>query len=129
MNTASNVTAESNQSLWFVVAAPLVWAGHFLASYFTAAVWCARYAGPDASLGSARVAIGVYTVVALAAIGLVAALAWRRYRYDDGEAPLDADTAAGRHRFVGSATLLLAALSALATVYSALAAVFVGSCH
>ncbi len=120
-------TAEGNQSLWFVVAAPLVWAGHFIASYFTAAVWCERYAGPDASLGGARVAIGVYTVLALAAIGLVAAFAWRRYRQGDDR--LDADTAMGRHRFVGSATLLLAALSALATVYSALAAVFVGSCH
>ncbi len=127
MSGASPVTAESNQSLWFVVAAPLVWAAHFLASYFTAAVWCARYAGPDASLGSARVAIGIYTAVALGAIGVVATLAWRRYRH--GDEALDADSAEGRHRFVGSSTLLLAALSALATVYSALAAVFVGSCH
>lgn len=122
-----SATAEDHQSLWFVVSAPLVWAGHFLASYATAAVWCARYAGPDASLGAARVAILAYTALALVAIGLVTTLAWKRFRHN--EHPLDADTAPGRHRFVGEAALLLAALSALATAYSALAAVFAGSCR
>lgn len=129
MSAAAHPTAEGNQSLWFVVAAPIVWAAHFLASYAAVAVWCARYASRDGSLGPVRVAVGLLTGLALGAIAAVAARAWRRYRHRDGREATDADTAEGRHRFVGSATLLLAALSAVATAYSAMAVALAGSCR
>ena len=44
---------------------PTIWAAHFLLCYVTAAIWCAKVAGPDGSLGGVRVAIAVYTVLAL----------------------------------------------------------------
>lgn len=126
---ASDDTREQNQSLWLLTAAPVVWAAHFVASYATAAVWCEKVAGRDGSLRGARVAIAAYTAVALAAIGAAARVAWGRYRYDHGAAPYDADTPAGRHRFLGFAGLLLAALSAVATLFAALAAALIGSCQ
>ena len=120
---------ESNQSLWFVIAAPLCWAAHFLVSYATVAVWCERYAGRDGSLYPARVAVAAFTAAALAGIGLIALAAWRRYQHGGGTEAFDADTPLGRHRFIGSATLLLSALSAVATAYSALTVVFIRDCH
>lgn len=125
----AGVTDESRQSLWFLAASPLAWAAHFVASYATVAVWCARVAGREGSLSSARVAVAVYTALALAFIAAVAALGWRRHRFDGAVEPTAADTAAGRHRFVGSAAVLLSALSAVATLYSAMAVALIGSCH
>lgn len=129
MKGPANATHEKNQSLWLLAAAPLFWAGHFLLSYSTAAVFCAKFVGPDGSLFRVRIAIASYTVGALLLIGAAARLAWKRYRHDDAAAPYDADTAAGRHRFMGFAALLLCALSAIATLYAALAALFIGSCY
>ena len=122
-------TREGNQSLWLLAAAPVVWAAHFALSYATVAVWCAKVAGRDGSLGPARAAVAAYTVVALAAIGAIAHHARGRYRYGGAREPDDADTAAGRHRFLGFAGLLLAGLSAVATLFAALAAVFIRSCQ
>ena len=42
---------EQNESLWFLIAAPIMWAAHFLLCYLTAAIWCAKLAGPDGALG------------------------------------------------------------------------------
>lgn len=122
-------TGEKNQSLWLLVTAPLAWAAHFLASYVTAAVWCAKYASPDGSYPRARLAIAAYTFVALAVIALVTRSAWSRYRYDGAREHSDADTPVGRHRFMGFASLLLCGLSALATLYAALAAALIARCY
>jgi hypothetical protein len=122
-------THESNQTLWLLAASPLIWAAHFLASYILAAVWCAKYAGRDGSLESVRVTVAVLTVLALAGIGVVGWLGYRRHTYGDAGPPHDFDTPQDRHRFLGFATVLLSALSAVATLYVALAAVFMETCH
>ena len=119
---------ESEESLFTLAGPPLVWAAHFLASYITVAIYCAKLGGPDGSLGPARVAVGVYTVVALAVLGSLGRRGYRRHRVDDG-APRDDDSPLGRHRFLGLATALLAGLASLAVVYAALVAVFVRSCR
>jgi len=116
---------ERHDKLWWVAAAPAIWAAHFLASYGTAAVWCAKH-GATAPLGGARVAIFVYTAIALAALLVVAWNGKRRYAVSG--APTDADSEASRHRFVGFTLLSLSGLSGLAVVYEAFAAVFIGSC-
>jgi hypothetical protein len=120
---------EEHESLWRLTAAPVIWAVHFLASYCTAAIWCAKLAGPDGALGSVRVAIAVYTVLALIGIGITGWQAFRRHSFGATTVPHDFDSRESRHRFLGFATLLLSALSAVATLYVALAAVFIGSCH
>jgi hypothetical protein len=121
--------SEENQSLLLLAASPVIWAAHFMLSYITAAIWCAKVAGPAGSLGGARVAIAVYTVLALSGIGYIGWLAFRRHTYGTATLPHDDDTPEDRHRFLGFATLLLSALSAVAVIYAALAAVFIGSCY
>lgn len=120
---------EENESLWLLIASPMLWVVHFLLCYLTAAIWCAKLAGPAGSLGGVRVAIAVYTVLALLGIGITGCGAFRRHSFGSATVPHDFDTPADRHRFLGFATLLLSALSAVATLYVALAAVFIGSCH
>ena len=44
---------EQDESYWRLASAPVIWALHFLLSYATAAVWCAKVAGPDGALGAA----------------------------------------------------------------------------
>jgi hypothetical protein len=124
----STTFAEVNRHLWAMVAGPAIWAGHFLLSYATAAIWCAKLAGPDGSLSGVRAAIGAYSVAALTGIALVSWWAWRRH-HAGNETSRDRDTPADRHRFLAHATLLLGALSAVAVVYATFAIVFVEDCR
>ncbi|MFN2427246.1 MAG: hypothetical protein ABR587_12455 [Candidatus Binatia bacterium] len=120
---------ERTSDLWLLVAAPTIWAIHFLASYITAAVWCAKHAAEDASLAPARLAISFYTIAALALLAALGRGGWTRHRYGESILPHDVDSPEDRHRFLGFATFLLAGLSALAVVYAALAAVLIESCR
>lgn len=120
--------SEHRQTLWLLAASPTIWATHFMASYLTAAIWCAKATDRDVSLGAARTAIGVYTVLALAAIGVVAWIGVRRKSYGVGAVPHDFDSPAERHRFLGFAGLLLSGLSAVATIFVAMAAYYLRWC-
>ena len=120
---------ENRASLWGLIAGPLIWAVHFLLSYVTAAIWCARAATVAAPLGTARVALVAYTVVALAVIVVVGWRSWRQHQWGDAELPHDAASAGDRHRFLGFATLLLCGLGFVAVVYSALAIGLIGTCR
>jgi hypothetical protein len=122
-------THEKNQNLWILTAAPAIWAVHFMLSYVTASIWCAKVVGPGGSLWGVRVAIAVYTVAALVGIAMIGWSGYRRHSYGSETVPHDFDTPEERHRFLGFATLLLSALSAVATLYVALAAVFIGRCY
>ncbi len=120
---------EANESLWVLIAGPVIWAGHFLLSYATASIWCAKVVGPGGSLATARMAILVYTAVALVAVGIVCWVGHRRHSFGAANLPHDDDTPEDRHRFLGFATLLLAALSAAAIVYETLVVVFIDRCY
>lgn len=120
--------AEWEESLWWIVAGPALWAAHFLLCYGTVAVWCAKVAPAAGSLAGARFAVAGYTVVALVGIAVVAAYGFRRHSYGSATVPHDFDTPADRHRFLGFATLLLSGLSFVATLFVALAAVFIETC-
>jgi len=122
-------TAEKNQSLWLLTASPVIWAAHFLLCYVTAAMWCAKVAGFGGPLGTARMAIVMYTVVALAAIGVIGWIGYRKHTFGRATLPHDDDTPEDRHRFLGFATFLLSALSAVAVIYAALIIFFVRSCY
>ena len=120
---------EKHDSLWMIAASPTIWAAHFLASYITAAIWCAKVVDHGGSLGPARVAIGVFTALALVPVALIGARAFRRQRVGGPAPEHDLDSSLDRHRFLAFATLLLSGLSAVAILYAALAAVFVESCR
>lgn len=121
-------TAESRQAVWIVPGPLVIWAIHFTLCYVTASLWCGRVGGNPASLSSARIAIAIYTAIALA---LVAAIGWKGYRAHRAgvTAPHDADSPEDRYRFIGFAAFLIAALSTLAIIYSSLAAVFIRTCE
>ena len=121
--------AESRQRLWIVPAPLVIWGIHFLACYATAAIWCGRIAGRLGALSTARLAILIYTMVALAAIVGIAWLGYRAHALPPGEPPHDADSPEDRHRFLGLAALLISGLSAVAVVYSAMAAAFIRTCE
>jgi hypothetical protein len=132
---------ERRESLWLLTISPAIWSAHFLLSYLTAAIWCAKAAGPYAGLDDVRMAIAIYTVAALLGIGITGWVGWRR----QGQGPQrgsrvgvevvigfdtgPGDTAEDRHQFLAFATLILSGLSAVGTVYVALAPVFIGTCR
>lgn len=118
---------EREERLWPLAVAPASWALHLFLSYGTAAVHCAKVAGPGGSLSAARVAIAIYTLIALAAVGLAGWRALRDHR-QAGAGDEGADTASGRRRFLALTAVLLSALSATAIIYQALAAVFIEDC-
>ena len=122
-------TAEERQSLWLLTAAPVMWAVHLLLSYITASIWCAKVTDPHASFGTVRAAIIVYSILALAGIGVIGWIGYRRHSFGSDSLPHDDDTPEDRHRFLGFSTLLLSALSAVAVVYAALVVLFFRSCY
>lgn len=119
--------SKHDDSLFTPVASPLVWAAHFLLCYCTAAIWCAKVAARDGSLGAARIVIAGYTVVALTTVFMIGRRSYHRTVSE--RAPRDADSSEGRRRFLASAALLLSGLSAIAILNTALAAAIVGSCQ
>jgi hypothetical protein len=123
-------TAPPERTLYLVLlaAAPTIWMAHFLLCYTTAAIWCARVAGRGGPLAGVRTAIVWYTIAALAGIALVGWSGYARHRLGDETPPHDRDTPEDRHRFLGFATFLLAALSAVATLCVAAAALQFSTC-
>lgn len=120
---------ENRQSLWLLVISPTIWAVHFLLCYLTAAIWIEKIGGRDSQLTTVRIAIAVYTVIALAGIGWTFWVGYRKHRYGTATVPHDFDTAEDRHRFLGFATVLLSGLSAVATFFSAIVALMVEVSH
>jgi hypothetical protein len=121
-------TKPAADTLWMLTIAPAIWATHFLLSYVSAAIWCAKFANPGGLLGGVRTAVWWYTAAALIGIAIVGCEGYRRHSYGTETTTHDLDTAEDRHRFLGFATLLLSGLSAVATIYVALSAVFFRTC-
>jgi hypothetical protein len=121
--------AAPRQPLWIMPGPLVVWATHFLLSYFTAALWCGKFAGRLEPLATVRVAIIVYTAVALGVILVIARIGYRAHSLGGAEPPHDADSPEDRHRFVGMAALLIAGLSAVAVLYAAMTVVFIETCQ
>ncbi|HEY0947503.1 MAG TPA: hypothetical protein VGD81_19630 [Opitutaceae bacterium] len=121
--------SEKKESLWPLVIAPAIWAAHLLLSYVTAAIWCAKAPSRDHPLGPVRGAIVGYTVIALVGIGLAGWRGLRGHRLGTESPPHDYDTPGDRHGFLGYATVLLAALSAIATVFAAFVVLFFEDCR
>lgn len=112
--------------LWFLAVGPAIWGLHFMVSYVTMAVACARM--PDAALTTQRIALAALTGAALLGIAAAGARAARRHLRGGDGLPHDDDTAGDRRRFLGFAALLLCALSFVATAWVALPLVFFGTC-
>ena len=128
-NQAPSARPEAEESLWRLAVSPTLWALHFLLSYACVAVWCGKLADPGGSLEPARRAVLFLSVLALAGIGVNGWGGVRRWRA--GSPPLSRgfDTDEDRHRFLGHATVLLSALSAVATAYVTGAVLYFQDCR
>ena len=115
-------------SLWALVAPPTVWALHFLFSYVYAAIHCAK-AGRLEGIGDVRAAIGAATVIALLIVVACGYVAWAQARVEGDPPPHQESTDVDRLRFLAVATLLLAGLSFVAIVFTALPAFMFGDCR
>ena len=115
--------------LWMLAAGPTIWAAHFLLSYITSAIWCTKLAGREATLAPMHWVIGWYTAIALAAIVGIGISGYRRHGRGLETDEHELDTADDRRRFLGFAALLLAGLSAIATIYAAVSVAFIEHCY
>lgn len=121
-------TDEEEESLWWLAAPPAVWLAHLLASYLTAANFCAG-AGEHTSLRTVRWAIGGYTLAALSLLLFLGRRGWTRHRAGEALAPHDFDSRADRHRFLGFTLFLLTGAALLGVVFAALPAFFLETCR
>lgn len=112
-------------TLWTLIVPPTVWAAHFLFSYLWAALMCARV-GTFASFPTLYVAATVLALVVIIASGIVA---WVQAREPGDAPPHDAGTTKDRQRFLATATVLLAALSVIAVVFTATPVAFLTDCR
>jgi hypothetical protein len=111
-------------TLWTLIVPPAVWAGHFLFSYLWAAINCAKV-GRFATFPTLFVA---GTVLALALIALSGWIAWAQARLPGGRPPHEDGTDIDRLRFLAKSTLLLAGLSFVAVLFTALPVIFLRDC-
>jgi hypothetical protein len=129
--------ATTRANLVTLIAAPTVWALHFLFCYTAAAAYCAKtmadarvFTGPSwPDITVARISIAVATIVALGIIGLCLRQAWGHWRSGDVDPPFDEPSFEGRQGFFGFSTILLCGLSILGVIFVALPAVFIGDCR
>ena len=119
--------SDKHRRLWWLAAAPAIWAVHFLLSYGTAALWCAKIADPTQPVTGAQVVIAGYTGVALTAMLIIGVRGWLHHRDGGAPSPHD-DPGEERYRFAGVATVLLAGIGAIGVAYEALAVMLVESC-
>mgnify|MGYP004517959527 CR=1 FL=1 len=112
-------------SLWTLIVPPTTWAAHFLFSYLWAAVQCAKtgsFTHAPAVFWAGTV-LGLVTIVASGVIALV------QSRTPGDPPPHAAGTDVDRLRFLAYSTMLLAGLSFLGVVFTALPVIFIGDCR
>lgn len=125
--------AEESESLVRITLAPALWALHFVASYATTAVYCAKW-GRSVDLTWLRVGGAISTVVVLALIAWLGWRAWKQWDMSQGRTAREfvedlVEEEEGRHEFLGHAALLLAIISFIGVVYTALPVALIGSCR
>jgi hypothetical protein len=115
-------------SLWMLVVPPTVWALHFLFSYVYAAVRCAK-SGSVEVIVDIRTGIAVATVVALLLVVAFGYIAWAQSRVQGDLPPYQDSTDEDRLRFLAVSTLMLAGLSFVAILFTALPAFVFEDCR
>lgn len=126
---STHALEERRPSLWVLTVSPSIWAAHFLLSYIGGAMFCGKFGGRAAGLGTLHAVIIGLGLAALAGIAMNGVAGWRRHRHGGEEPPHEKDTAEDRSRFIGFATVLLSGLSAMATVFVMIAVLLAGTCY
>jgi hypothetical protein len=111
-----------------IFSGPIIWAAHFVAIYGFTGVACARALHRIEWLGIGAVSwfIGISGLLALAAIAAIAVIASRngkrQVQSDDRGLPAD------QHAFIGSITIMLGLLAAIAVIWESLPVLMVPVC-
>ena len=129
--------AFERDSLFSVIAGPLVWTAHFLSLYIFTAIACAKGFFHEEILGMRVVQLFGAAVTVLAVVLILDAilLSYRRWRgmpWDGRPDPLpphDANDVASRRRFMAYAGFLLSGLALIATIWETLPIVFFATCQ
>jgi hypothetical protein len=119
--------AGPDQSVSTPIIAPVIWSMHFMTCYTWAALACGRLATAD-RFETARTAIVVATALAAIAIAACFAHGFRRHGRRLPDRSNDDGTPEDRTRFMAFMTMLLAALSLIATLYVGVAAAAMTRC-
>ncbi len=116
-------------TLWTLIVPPTIWAVHFLFCYLWVAVTCAKSSTPGTALTGFPLATLLATIVAL--LGIVAAgyIARVQSQIPGDPAPHDEGTAIDRLRFLALSTRLLAGLSFVAVIFTAMPVIMFGDCR
>jgi hypothetical protein len=129
--------AFERDSLFSLIAGPLVWTVHFLTLYIFTAIACAHGFFGDEIFGIRVVPLvgGAVTLLAVVLILDALVLSYRRWRGmpSDGESeplpPHDRNDVASRRRFMAYAGLLLSGIALIATIWESLPIVFFATCQ
>lgn len=122
----------TRDTLWTLIAPPAMWAIHFLICYVVAAVECSPNTSVFASIATTRLVIAAVTAGTLLLIGLVFFRAYREWSEHGGgtlEPAHAEDSDVGRERFLEFSTVLLAGLSFVSVVFTALPALVNVDCR
>lgn len=121
---------ETGTDLWRVIAAPSIWAVHFLVCYVVGAVYCEK-AGRTVTLLPVQWIVGLATAIALALIALVIRSLWkvRGRSIASQDYSFSANVPQERHRFLSHLALMLCVLSIAAIAFVTIPAVIVGTCR
>ncbi|GAA4225313.1 protein-S-isoprenylcysteine O-methyltransferase Ste14 [Sagittula marina] len=117
-------------SIWILVAAPSIWAAHFLVSYWVAAVYCAK--STTGALGGLMEPRWIAVWLGLACIAVIAwlgVIAVRRYGgvfviFEE----ITESSERGRDKFIGHVALLLCVLSVVAIVFTIIPGLVFNEC-
>ncbi len=120
---------QTRDTLWTLILTPSVWAFHFLFCYVAAAYACAPNTYVFETIPGVRISIAVATVLALAIIGWAGWRAQREWRLNGGRFPHDEDSPQMRERFLEFSSLLLAGLSFVSVIFTAMPALFMVDCR
>ncbi len=112
-------------TLWTLIVPPSVWAVHFLFCYLWVAVACAKLG----SFARFPVAFVIGTIVALAIIAGSGTIAWVQSRIPGDNPPHEQGTEVDRLRFLAASTVLLAGLSFVAVLFTAVPALMLEDCR
>lgn len=121
-------TSHFTRTFLLIFSGPIIWALHFVAIYGFTGIACARALHEVAWLGIGAVSwfIGISCLLALGAIAAIAALtAKKRNRMP----PAGVNTMrAEKHSFIGSMTIMLGMLAAIAIIWETLPVLLVPAC-
>ena len=121
---------EEKPKLWSFTIPPIIWSLHFLACYITASVWCAKVAENASDFMIVRVAIAIYTALALTFIFLQATKGRRLFKQQGlRQLPHSDDTIEDRNRFLAFVIILICFLSAVATLFVGFTGIIFRSCN